>query len=555
MRTRLFLYAAALFGVGILTAAEAPKTVEPDPELVYAERVLKDASIAGDAPALLAFFRARTLTPAKQQQLTAAIAKLGDDRFDVREQGSNDLVAAGPLALPLLRTALKSRDLEVAGRARRCIEDIENVPETTLVPAAARLLAEKRTDEATAVLLGCLPWVEDEMSQEAVFQALARTALKNGSADPAVLAAAKDKEAVRRMAAAFVLSRGDAETRRLATPLLTDTNAHVRFQAAAGLIRAADKEAIPPLLGLLTDAPVSLAWQTEDLLYQLAGDKVPAVSLDRGTEANRRECHEAWKTWWKDNDDKIDLKKINWNEPPSQLTLVVELMGHIWECGRDGKPRWEINLSSMTPDARVLRGGRVLVAEYAPNRVTERDHQGNIVWEHSVRFPVTCQRLPNGNTFIASLTGELQEVTSNGKVVFSHQSADGKVIIHAEKLRDGRIVYITAKDMIYELDAAGKLVKSISTKAAGSTSNGGSVERVPNGNYLVAFYPTNKVAELDSNGMVVWQCDARKPSHATRLRNGNTLVTSHGLVVTEFDRSGKSVWTVEAPGPYHAWRR
>lgn len=554
MRTRLFLYPAVLLVAGILIAAEAPKTVEPDAELVYAERVLKDANITCDGPALLAFFKARTLTPAKQQQLAAAIAKLGDDRFEVREQGSNDLVAAGRLALPVLRPALKSKDPEVVARAQRCIEDIERVPEATLVPSAARWLAEKNPDEATEVLLACLPWVEDEMNQEAVFQALARTALKNGSAVPAVSAAVKDTEALRRTAAAFVLSRGNAETRRLATPLLTDAEARVRFHAAAGLLRAADKDAVPPLLALLTDAPAPLAWQTEDLLCQLAGDKAPAVSVGSGKETERRKCQEAWKAWWKDNGDNIDLTKINLDEPSQRLTLIAESAGRIWECGPDGQARWEFSVGLQTLDARALPGGRVLVAEFAGNRVTERDHKGNVLWEHKIQQPVICQRLPNGNTFIAGYR-ELQEVTPAGKVVFSHTEQRG-LIYHAEKLRDGRVLYVTGNNTIIELDATGKVDKTI-TITAGTTSGWASVERLPNGNYLVALYSNHKVMELDGNGKAVWQIDAQSPGHAMRLRNGNTLVASiEGCIITEYDRSGKSVWSVKAPGrPFHAWRR
>jgi hypothetical protein len=558
MQTRLFLYAAALLGVGFLTAAETPKTVEPNPELVYAERVLKDVNIRCDAPALLAFFKARSFTPA---QLTACIDKLGDDRFEVRERGSAELVAAGRRAVPSLRLALKSRDREVAARARRCLEDIERVPEGALVSAAARLLAEKNPKEATDLLLGCLPGVEDEQAQEAVLQALERTALKDGSVAPTVRAAVHDKEAIRRIAAAFVLGRGNAESRRHAAPLLTDPDARVRFHAAVALVRAADKEAVPPLLALLTEAPVSLAWQTEDLLCQLAGDKMPAVSLGNGNAADRRTCQDAWKAWWKDNGEQLDLTKIKWDEPTQHLTLVaeveIEATGRIWECGPDGKPRWEFKVSSPTPDARVLSGGRVLVAELGANRVTERDYRGNILWEYSVERPLSCQRLPNGNTFIATQQGELKEVTMVGQVVFSYRQPRGGSIYHAEKLSDGRIYYINRENTIYELDANGRVDKTISTNAVGSTSSWASAERLANGNYLVACYASNKVAELNHFGLVVWECEATKPGHALRLSNGNTLVACvEEGAITEYNRAGNAVWSVKAAGrPFYALRR
>src|SRR5262249_12447334 len=122
MRTPLFLGLTLLFAAALL-AAEPTKPAEPDPELVYADRVLKDANVAADGPALVAFFKARTLTPADQQRLTAAVRKLGDDDYQVREKATAELVAAGRLAFAYLRPALMSTDAEVASRARRCIED------------------------------------------------------------------------------------------------------------------------------------------------------------------------------------------------------------------------------------------------------------------------------------------------------------------------------------------------------------------------------------------------------------------------------------------------
>ena len=42
---------------------------------------------------------------------------------------------------------------------------------------------------------------------------------------------------------------------------------------------------MPPLFALLSDAPVALAWQSEDLLCRLAGEKSPTASVGPGTDA------------------------------------------------------------------------------------------------------------------------------------------------------------------------------------------------------------------------------------------------------------------------------
>src|SRR5207237_3179595 len=131
-------------------------------------------------------------------------------------------------------------------------------------------------------------------------------------------------------------------------------------------------------------------------------------------------------------------------------------------------------------DARLLPGGRVLVAEHGANRVTERDRKGNILWEHRVNSqPVVCQRLPNGNTFIATYQ-ELLEVKPDKTQLYSHKTTNG-MIYHAEKMRDGHMVYVTSGNAVIELDAEGKQVRTVSTAQAGNTGGWASAEKLANG--------------------------------------------------------------------------
>ena len=561
MRTPLFLGSVLLLALGLHTRAQPAKITEPDPDLVYAERVLMEANVAIDGPALIAFFKARTLTQAEQDRLAAAINNLGDDSFEVREKASSDLVSAGRLALTFLSKALSSKDVEVVSRAQRCKQEIELRPESSLVPAAALMIALKRPDGATEALLNCLPWLDDESLHEELFKALARLGLKkDGRAAPELTAASKDRDPTRRAAAAFVLGRGDEAARRAVTPLLADADARVRFHAAASLLRAGDKAAVAPLCVLLTDSPAAVAWQSEDLLCRLAGEKAPAVSVGPGTEVERRKARAAWETWWSANREKVDLAKVSLDESFQSGIIIAELEGRVWEAGPDGMARWSFNSANRPIDARLLPGGRVLVAEHGANRVTERDRKGTVLWEHKVtNQPVVCQRLPNGNTFIATYQ-DLLEVTPAGKTLYSHKTLNG-MIYHAEKMRDGHFVYVTSGNMVIELDADGKVLRQINTIAAGNTSGWSSVERLTNGNYLVAFYSNNLVAELDPAGKVIWRMTPEKPGqnpgHAMRLRNGNILVANiEGRTVVEYDRAGKEVWSVKSPGrPFHAWRR
>jgi hypothetical protein len=51
-----------------------------------------------------------------------------------------------------------------------------------------------------------------------------------------------------------------------------------------------------------------------------------------------------------------------------------------------------------------------------------------------------------------------------------------------------------------------------------------------------------KVVELDDNQKIVWEAKVQAPTHAVRLANGNTLVTSAFQRVIELDRTGQVVW-------------
>src|SRR5262249_18009824 len=85
------------------------------------EKVLQEAGIAPDGPALLDFLRKRSLGASGPERIQALIRQLGDHSFKVRTQASKDLVLLGPAAAPFLREATHVKDLEVARRAEECL--------------------------------------------------------------------------------------------------------------------------------------------------------------------------------------------------------------------------------------------------------------------------------------------------------------------------------------------------------------------------------------------------------------------------------------------------
>jgi hypothetical protein len=541
----------------LVTAAWIGRGGESDPELARDEQSLREAGQAVDGPALLAFFRQRTIEDGRRRRVADLVRRLGDDSFAVRERATTDLIQEGHVALPPLRAALKDPDPEVVRRAEHCLKVIGQESELGLTLAAARLLAARRPDGAAEALLAYLPSADEEVVEEAVLSALLGVGLADGKPAPALAAALTDREPSRRAAAAFVVGRAAPEQRRPVHRLLTDPDARVRLRAAASLARAGEKPAVGALLALLEDAPLALASQAEDLLCRIAGEQAPQAPLGPGTDA-RRACRAAWEKWWQASEGKIDLAKVNLDAAALGLTLVCDCdvptgsIGRLWECRADGRPRWQIDNLGNPADVQVLPGGRFLIAECQGRIVTERDRQGTVHWSHRVSgHPVSCQRLPGGNTFIATYN-ELLEVTRDGKTVYSHPRT-GASIYCAQKLPNGNLLFAQGSGNIVEMETGGKEVRTI---AVGSLASWAGVEPLPGGRYLVAQYAAGRVVEIDAVGKVFWECSVTSPAWATRLPNGHTLVTStDARCLVEFDRAGKEARKQPTHGrPFRARR-
>jgi HEAT repeat protein len=536
---------AAWTGLALCLLVPAAAASDPDPELDYAARTLAQAGVGTDGPGLLAFFRSQTFDEGRRSRLADAARRLGDDSFAAREEASRELAEAGRAALPYLRPALDSPDPEVARRARLCLE---HVPAAAPAPvlAAARLLADRRPAGAAEVLLTYLPGADDDEAEEAVFAALEAVGLRDGKVESAVAAALADPQPVVRAAAAHAAGRApSADDRRPVARLLADADARVRFEAAAALAYSGEREAVPALVALLGEGPLSLACRAEELLGRLAGAEAPEAGLGAGNADERRRCREAWAAWWEARGARADLARLRSEDPPLGLTLVCEFdgpnRGRVAELGKDGKARWEVTSLEGPNDAQLLPGGRVLVAERNGNRVTERDRRGRVVWEcPAPRQAIACQRLPGGTTLVATFT-ELFEVTRDGKRVFEYRHPGG--FRHAVKTRDGHTHFVTSTGLVGELGADGRLRRTVRpAKYAEGAAHWASVEPRPGGRYLLALGGANKVVEIDPAGRILWEASVASAVFATRLPDGHTLVSSfQGRALVELDRAGHEV--------------
>ena len=121
------------------------------------------------------------------------------------------------------------------------------------------------------------------------------------------------------------------------------------------------------------------------------------------------------------------------------------------------------------------------------------------------------QRLANGNTVIAD----------NGRMKVIEIDKDKKVVWEFDVPNDNKRKTPTMRQ----------------------------VRRLDNGNTLICASTEDKVLEVSPEKKVVWSYEVPFPYLATRLANGNTLISSgdgygspRGFFVVEVDKDGKEVW-------------
>jgi outer membrane protein assembly factor BamB len=516
------------------------------------EQLLRTLNLPSDGPGLVEFFKKRTLRDGDRPKIQDLIRNLGNDEFEVREKSMHDLVAIGAVAEPLLKEALKEKDIEILRRVESCLELAKKTSTSEAMAAAVRHLGRHATAAGAAeALLDFLPFLDDESVIDEFGTALARTGVKDSTPEPALAAALTDKNPLRRAVAAEALGRaaGDNDAlRRAARAFLKDADVQVRRRAAFGLLTSKDREAVPVLIALLAEVPAKQTWRIEENLYNLAGDKPPTYTGTRTDDEGRKKYRDVWASWWKDNETKIDLTKLGAPKPYLGYTILSHSdltkgnrSGKVYELDGAGKVRWEIETLANPLDAQMLPNGNVLLIEQVGQLITERSTtKGEIVWQRNIpQQAVAVRRLANGNTFIASRS-QLLEMDGDKKDVWTVNRPNAD-IISAARLPGGGAVILTNTGNIITLDAAGKEGKSFNI---GQVYYYTQIDVLPSGRILVPLYTQNKVIEYDAEGRNVWEVAATRPTNVQRLPNGNTLISSRLTpTVTEVNRSGESVWT------------
>jgi HEAT repeat protein len=499
-----------------------------------------------EGPGILDEFRKRTLAEGDREKVIGLIASLNDDSFKVREKATDDLKTMGVSIVPLLRQAANDEDPETARRIRDCLEELDKDKSATLSSNLPRLVAVRRPPGAADALLGFVPFAEDEFTRAEIQSALNAVAIVDGKLDPVIAPRLEDKSPFRRAAAAVALCQAPLGSNLAAVrKLLEDKDLGVRMQTALSLAGARYRDAVPVLIALVQELPEGKSSPVEEYLVRLAADKLPA-GLPEG-ENQRAKRREIWEAWWKERGERVALVDRN---PPALAqhylgyTLLVEMqngqqMGQVSELGVDGKVRWTIAGLNQPMDAQMLPGERVLITESATQMVTERNLRGDILWKKQVNsWPISAQRLPGGTTLIVC-RNLIVEVDRGGKEIFTFNRPNND-IMNASKTRNGEYVYLSQQmQQACVVNNAGKEVKTYRVEQLMTNGN----DILPNGNVVLAQQWQNRVVEVDPTGKKLWEAQIAQPMSATRLPNGNTLVSSQQWPpkVYELDHKGQVV--------------
>jgi len=188
-------------------------------------------------------------------------------------------------------------------------------------------------------------------------------------------------------------------------------------------------------------------------------------------------------------------------------------------------------------------GGKVYIME-----------NNKLVWEHDAPNSNDLWVLPNGNLLFTTGNGVL-EMTRQNDTVFHY--ASGCSVFACQRLKNGN-TFVAESDFgrLLEITPAGKIVKEVCILPQGVTNAGfafiRNARKLNNGNYLVAHYQDQCVKEYNSKGKVVWKVNTPGGAHSViRLPNGHTLVAvadaklpdgSKNPRIIEFDKKGNIVW-------------
>jgi len=193
----------------------------------------------------------------------------------------------------------------------------------------------------------------------------------------------------------------------------------------------------------------------------------------------------------------------------------------------------------------------IYVADHETRKVIKIRPDGTLLWDATNDNGHDVQLLPGGNLLI--IKGRVvQEVAPDKSVVWEVGRPVVEVAESAQRLPNGHTVIAdNGRHCVIEIDDKNKVVWQFdvanTNKRPQPTMR--QVRRLQNGNTLICASTEDRVLEVSPAKEIVWSYAVQFPYLATRLENGNTLISSGagygsepGYFLVEVDARGKVVW-------------
>src|SRR6478752_5385001 len=199
----------------------------------------------------------------------------------------------------------------------------------------------------------------------------------------------------------------------------------------------------------------------------------------------------------------------------------------------------------------LVRGEtHIYCADHENKRLIKIKEDGTLLWDCPNNNGHDVQLLKNGHVLI--VTGEVQEVDTDKNIVWSVGKPTIENAESAQRLDNGHtVVADNGKHAVLELDEKNQEIWRFDVPNDNHRPQPTmrQIRRLTNGNTLICASTEDEVWEVSPEKKIVWRYQIPFPYLATRLENGNTLISSgegygspRGYYLIEVDREGKTVW-------------
>ena len=199
-------------------------------------------------------------------------------------------------------------------------------------------------------------------------------------------------------------------------------------------------------------------------------------------------------------------------------------------------------------------GYAFIACDVDTSEITSYNAAGEPVWVYAEVKPIDAWAMPDGAVLAAYLPsprtgnrGGVRLIAADKRTLFDYPYADE--IMSCQPLANGHILVNECDaGRITEIDRKGNALRSFDLLAKGMGHKTARLIRLtPQGTVLVGECYSHKLREYDFNGKLLKEWDLPMAYSASRLANGNTLISGYKPAqVVEIDPAGKSVWTLTA---------